>query len=535
MSRLILFGVAALFAVLHGPAGASAESYPQRAVRFILPFGPGAGVDITARMLTERLAARWGKPVVVENRPGGDGIVAINVFTSAKDDHTLLFVPTSTFTAHPYTHDKLPYDPQRDLLPIATVTVIVIALASPESLRIASLGDFVAMARALPGTLNAAAAPGNSDLVLAGFLKDMNLQVAKVPYRDIMQAPNDLAESRIQLLMSSYASMRGLIEAGKLKVLAVTSRKRVGIAPAIPTVAEAGFPFLGLDGLIGVFGSRGMSDALRESIAASRPWSRPTPRSQRDWEQPDRLSMCVAPPNSPQTSKSSTTRSRTSPRRLESRPRSECQVRTSNMSRLIELEPLDLRIEVRGRNHVREIDRHPDIARAVRARDQAAVLADERPQRQNQVSQRLTVEDEGLQTHLRLPVLEHVVDHRVDVAAVDIDMSGGRETGLQQRVDGAAVAVHDMGEILLVRRIAPAFLDGVEHHHLHQQRGDAELARSRVTPPAAARLGLGRRFVSARCRLNHAGAENVFRGPVHDVKQPMLPGGIAEHMRRTIE
>ena len=98
--------------------------------------------------------------------------------------------------------------------------------------------------------------------------KDMNLQVAKVPYRDIMQAPNDLAEGRIQLLMSSYASMRGLIEAGRLKVLAVTSRKRVGIAPEIPTVAEAGFPFLGLDGLIGLFGPRGMPDALREGIAA---------------------------------------------------------------------------------------------------------------------------------------------------------------------------------------------------------------------------------------------------------------------------
>jgi tripartite-type tricarboxylate transporter receptor subunit TctC len=268
MSRLILLGVAALLAVLHGHTAASAESYPQRAVRFILPFGPGAGVDITARMLAERLAARWGKPVVVENRPGGDGIVAINAFTSAQDDHTLLFVPTSTFTAHPYTHDKLPYDPQRDLLPIATVTVIVIALASPESLKVASLADFVAMARARPGTLNAAAAPGNSDFVLAGFLKDMNLQVAKVPYRDIMQAPNDLAEGRIQLLMSSYASMRGLIEAGRLKVLAVTSRKRVGIAPEIPTVAEAGFPFLGLDGLIGLFGPRGMPDALREGIAA---------------------------------------------------------------------------------------------------------------------------------------------------------------------------------------------------------------------------------------------------------------------------
>src|SRR3981081_4343014 len=146
MSRLILFMAAALFALSHGLAPASAQGYPQRSVRFILPFGPGAGVDITARMLAERLAARWGKPVVVENRPGGDGIVAINVFTSAKDDHTLLFVPTSSFTAHPYTQDKLPYDPQRDLVPIATVTVIVIALASPESLKVASLGDFVPMA-----------------------------------------------------------------------------------------------------------------------------------------------------------------------------------------------------------------------------------------------------------------------------------------------------------------------------------------------------------------------------------------------------
>jgi tripartite-type tricarboxylate transporter receptor subunit TctC len=268
MARVILFVAAALFAVSHGLAPASAQSYPQRAVRFILPFGPGAGVDITARMLAERLATRWGKPVVVENRPGGDGIVAINVFTSANDDHVLLFVPTSTFTAHPYTHDKLPYDAERDLLPIATITVIVIALSTPESLKLGSLSDFVAMARARPGTLNAAAAAGNSDFVLAGFLKKMNLQVAKVPYRDIMQAPNDLAEGRIQLLMSSYASMRGLIEAGKLKVLAVTSPNRVGIAPGIPTVAEAGFPFLGLDGLIGVFGPRGMSDVLRESVAA---------------------------------------------------------------------------------------------------------------------------------------------------------------------------------------------------------------------------------------------------------------------------
>ena len=113
-----------------------------------------------------------------------------------------------------------------------------------------------------------AAAAGSSDFVMAGFIKNQDLPVAKVPYRDILQAPNDLAEGRIQLLMSSYASMRGLVEAGKIKVLAVTSRKRVGIAPDIPTVAEAGFPYLGLDSLIGMFGPRGMPNALRESIAA---------------------------------------------------------------------------------------------------------------------------------------------------------------------------------------------------------------------------------------------------------------------------
>jgi tripartite-type tricarboxylate transporter receptor subunit TctC len=267
MLRQLLFAVAALFTICNG-TDASAQTYPTRTVKFILPFGPAAGVDITARLVGDRLAARWGKPVVIENRPGGDGLVAINAFTSANDDHTLLFVPASTFTAHPYTHDKLPYDGERDLLPIVNVTTIVIALCVPESLKVASLGDFVAMARAHPDTLNVAAAAGNSDLILSGFIKTQGLPVAKVPYRDIMQAPSDLAEGRIHLLMSSYASMRPLVDAGKLKVLAVTSNKRVGMLAGIPTVAEAGYPFLGLDSLIGMYGPRGMSDAVRESIAA---------------------------------------------------------------------------------------------------------------------------------------------------------------------------------------------------------------------------------------------------------------------------
>jgi tripartite-type tricarboxylate transporter receptor subunit TctC len=268
MVRLLIVLAAALLAGICGLTAVSAQSYPQRPVRFILNFGPGSGVDITARLLADRLSARWGKPVVVENRAGGDGLVAINSFTSAADDHTLLFAPASVFTAHPYTHEKLPYDQERDLLPIVNVTVIVVALAAPTALNVNSLAEFVALARAKPGTLNVAAAAGNSEFIIANFIKTQDLPIAKIPYRDIMQAPNDLSENRIQLLMSSYASMRPLIQAGKLKVLAITSRKRVDIAPEIPTGAEAGYPYLGLDSLIGIYGPRGMPNALREGIAA---------------------------------------------------------------------------------------------------------------------------------------------------------------------------------------------------------------------------------------------------------------------------
>ena len=228
--RFMITLVTGLVASLNSVAVASAQTYPQRAVKFILPFGPAAGVDISARLLGEKLAARWGKPVVIENRPGGDGLVAINAFTSSNDEHTLLFVPASTFTAHPYTHEKLPYDAERDLLPITNVTTIVIALSAPASLNVKTLGEFIALARAKPNTLNVAAAAGNSDLILSAFIKTQGLPVARVPYRDIQQAPSDLAEARIHLLMSSYATMLPLVQAGSLRILAVTSRKRVGIA-----------------------------------------------------------------------------------------------------------------------------------------------------------------------------------------------------------------------------------------------------------------------------------------------------------------
>ncbi len=267
MMRLVVLLTLGLCSNVPGIENAVAQAYPTRPVRFIVSFGPASGTDITARLVADRLAARWGKPVLVENRPGGDGLVAIGAFTGANDDHTLLFAPAGTFAVHPFEHEKLPYDAERDLLPVASVTQIILAISTSESLKVGSLDDLVALARARPGQLNAAAANGNADFLLFGFLKSSGLQVAKIPYRDILQAPNDLAEGRIQLLATSLAVVQPHMQAGRVKVLAVTSRQRAPSAPNIPTVAEAGYPALELESPIGVFGPRGMAVELRERVA----------------------------------------------------------------------------------------------------------------------------------------------------------------------------------------------------------------------------------------------------------------------------
>jgi len=237
-------------------------------VRLILPFGPASATDITARLLADRLTARWGKPVVVENRPGGDGLVALKAFVDANDDHTFFFGPAGAFLVHLYDEEKPPYDPQRDIVPIVGIYVTVLAISVPTSLNIDTVDQLVALARAKPGKLNAAAATGNSDFLIFGFIKSMGLEITKVPYRDIMQAPNDLAENRIQVLSTSLAAAQPMMQAGRIKVLVVSSKQRAQGAPDIPTAAEAGYPALMMDSTGGLYGPKAMSESLRNSISA---------------------------------------------------------------------------------------------------------------------------------------------------------------------------------------------------------------------------------------------------------------------------
>jgi tripartite-type tricarboxylate transporter receptor subunit TctC len=269
MVRLIATAALAIATSLQFIGGAAAQqAYPTKTVRLILPFGPASATDITARLFADRLSKRWGRPVVVENRPGGDGLVSLNAMVDAHDDHALWFGPAGLFNVLPYGHDTLPFDIKRDIVPIVSVSQVVLALSMPASMNVDSVDAMVKLIRAQPGKLNGAASQGISDFLLFGFVKQMGLDIARVPYRDIMQAPNDLVESRIQLLSTSYAVVQPLAKAGRIKVLVVTSRQRAPSAPEIPTAIEAGYPDLTFESIGGVFGPRSMPDALRESIAA---------------------------------------------------------------------------------------------------------------------------------------------------------------------------------------------------------------------------------------------------------------------------
>jgi tripartite-type tricarboxylate transporter receptor subunit TctC len=249
------------------PTTSWAQSWPQRPVRFLIPFGPGAGADIAARLLSERLQARWGKPVVIENRPGGDGLVAIQAFLTANDDHTLLYSPSGNFTVHPFQYEKLPYAPV-DLLPIARVSNTVIGVGIPGNMGIATLKDWVDRARAEPGKFNAAVVPGITEFTFDYFVKAAGLSLTKVPYRDIVQAATDVGEGRLQIYMASYAILQPQTQAGRINTIVTTGRERASILPQIPTGIESGFPALEVEGLIGLFGPKGMAIELREKIAA---------------------------------------------------------------------------------------------------------------------------------------------------------------------------------------------------------------------------------------------------------------------------
>jgi tripartite-type tricarboxylate transporter receptor subunit TctC len=250
------------------PSPSLAEIWPERGVKIITSFPAGTGGDLSARLYAERLALRWGKPVIVENKPGADGILAVTAVIGMRDNHTLLYINGGPVTTNALNHDNLPYDPVRDLIPISSGADVSIAVSIPASLKVDSLVSFIALARAQPGKLNWGATPGALDYVVPGFLKRAGLDLTHVSYREIAPALQDLAEGRIHLYVSALASQLGMVSSGNIKVIAITNRERSPLVAQAQTTAEAGSPDLSLEGFLGFFGPRGMSKDLVDRIGA---------------------------------------------------------------------------------------------------------------------------------------------------------------------------------------------------------------------------------------------------------------------------
>jgi tripartite-type tricarboxylate transporter receptor subunit TctC len=249
------------------PAPAQAQSWPTRPVRLIVPFGPGAGADIGARLFADKLSQKWGQAVVIENKPGGDSIVAIQAFLSANDDHVLLFGPARNFTVHPFNYSKLSYNPA-DLMPIVRASQTILALAVKKDAPYNTMKEFTEAARKAPGKFNSGLVQGITEFTFWGYCAEQKLDIPQVPYRDINVAPVDLGEGRIQVVMSSYAIVQPQIQAGRIKALIVNGKTRAPAVPDLPTARESGYPSLEVEGLVGLFGLKTMPDALKDKIAA---------------------------------------------------------------------------------------------------------------------------------------------------------------------------------------------------------------------------------------------------------------------------
>jgi tripartite-type tricarboxylate transporter receptor subunit TctC len=243
---------------------AAAELWPQRPVRVIVTVGAGVAPDVAARLFSER----WKQPVVVENRPGANGLIGTAAFAAMRDDHVLLFSPAAPLSVYPFVYEKLGYDPARDLVPVARAAESFPAVSVTESLKIGSLREFVAMARLQPGKLDYRADPGAFPTLFAGFLNATGINMIEVFYREDNIVAQDLGEGRIQLMIGLLANVLPQVYAGKARVLAVTNKIRAPLVPDVPTAIEAGYPELTFEGLLGFFGPGNIPAERRERISA---------------------------------------------------------------------------------------------------------------------------------------------------------------------------------------------------------------------------------------------------------------------------
>ena len=222
-----------------------AQPYPVKPIHFIVPFPPGGGNDTVARAIAQQLGPDLGQPVVIDNRPGAGGSVGAELAAkSPPDGYTLFLAGVGSHAVNPNLHARLAYDPVRDFTPITLVATAPSVLVVNPAVPARTIAEFTAYARANPGKLNYASNGNGSAAQLAAAMYESmaNVRMVHVPYKGIAPALTDLLSGEVQLMFGTVVALVPHIQAGKLRALAVTSRKRSALLPEVPSLAESGLP-----------------------------------------------------------------------------------------------------------------------------------------------------------------------------------------------------------------------------------------------------------------------------------------------------
>jgi tripartite-type tricarboxylate transporter receptor subunit TctC len=242
--RLIAVSVAASVWALVSGAAIGQDRYPARPVRLVIPFAPGGGSDVTARLLGPRVAERLGQPVVIDNRPAASGIIGADIVAKAVPDGYTLLGTTVTFVINGTLQKGLPYDAFKDFTPITQAIVSPFGLLLHPSVPAKTVTEFISYARANPGKLlYGTSGPGSSPHLSAELFASMaGLKMTHVPYKGIAQATTAQLGNEVQVVFSNVFSTLGHWKAGRLRLVAHGGAKRVESFPDIPTIAESGLP-----------------------------------------------------------------------------------------------------------------------------------------------------------------------------------------------------------------------------------------------------------------------------------------------------